>query len=346
MNNHLSSRMSRSQQGLSLIELMISITLGMLIVAALLALYLNITRTNTEMAKANRQIENGRFAIQVLQNDLVHAGFWGRLGYTQPPAPAMPTPTAVHDPCVVAGWDDAYKRNLLAIPVQGFADGNTLGACNVANVLPSSDVIVVQRANNCIFGATGCDGGADIGPHIQISACRTAAPPEAEFVIDSATFPLKGKNCVAPAERRKIISNIYYLATSNNLPTLMRVRLVNGVYTAPEPLIEGIEALRFEYGIDTLGRNGLPISNTNPGDGSADVYVTCAPCNLGQLANVVAVKIHVLARNLEATPGYTDTKTYQLGATPQIAAANDGFKRHVFSTTVRLVNPSGRREMP
>jgi type IV pilus assembly protein PilW len=126
----------------------------------------------------------------------------------------------------------------------------------------------------------------------------------------------------------------------------MRVRLVNGAYTVPEPLIEGIEALRFEYGIDTLGRNGLPISNTNPGDGSADDYVTCAPCDLGQLSNVVAVKIHVLARNLEATPGYKDTKTYQLGATPQIAAANDGFKRHVFSTTVRLINPSGRREMP
>jgi type IV pilus assembly protein PilW len=25
---------------------------------------------------------------------------------------------------------------------------------------------------------------------------------------------------------------------------------------------------------------------------------------------------------------------------------NDSFKRHVFSTTVRLVNPAGRRETP
>jgi type IV pilus assembly protein PilW len=63
------------------------------------------------------------------------------------------------------------------------------------------------------------------------------------------------------------------------------------------------------------------------------------------LANVVAVKLHLLARNLEATPGYTDSKSYQLSG-PPIAAANDGFKRHVFSTTVRLVNPSARREAP
>jgi type IV pilus assembly protein PilW len=125
----------------------------------------------------------------------------------------------------------------------------------------------------------------------------------------------------------------------------MRVSLVNGAYTTPQPLIEGIEAFRVEYGIDTLGTNGLPISATNPGDGSADSYVACAPCTQDQLANIVAVKLHVLARNLEATPGYTDSKSYQLGGTA-IAAANDGFKRHVFSTTVRLVNPSGRREAP
>jgi type IV pilus assembly protein PilW len=342
----------RSQRGLSLIELMISIVIGMLIVAALLALYLNVTRTNNEMAKANRQIENGRFAIQVLQNDLVHAGFWGRLGYTQPPAPSMPAPTAIPNPCSVAGWSDDHKRNLLAIPVQGYADGATLAACNVSGVLPASDVLVVRHANTCAFGTAGCDGGADTGPHVQISACRTAVPPEAEYVIesDAAKFTLRGKNCGGTAERRKLISNVYYVATSNGLPTLMRIRLVNGAYSQPEPLIEGIEAFRVEYGIDNIGRNGQPVSATNPGDGSADQYVTSkalyeAGNSLDLHANIVAAKIHVLARNLETTPGYTDVKSYRLGAT-QIPAANDRFKRHVFSTTVRLINPSGRRENP
>ncbi|UUZ48426.1 hypothetical protein LP420_37485 [Massilia sp. B-10] len=57
----------------SLIELMISIGLSLVIVAALAAIMLNISRTNTEMAKSNSQIESGRFAIQVLENDLIHA---------------------------------------------------------------------------------------------------------------------------------------------------------------------------------------------------------------------------------------------------------------------------------
>jgi type IV pilus assembly protein PilW len=351
MNRTLPFSIPGPQRGVSLVELMISITLGMLIVAALLALYLNVTRTNNEMAKANRQIENGRFTIQVLQNDLIHAGFWGQLGYSLPPAPSMPVPTAIPNPCVVAGWDDAHKKNLLAIPVQGYADGSTLAGCNVSAVLANSDVLVVRHANTCTAGSANCDGGTDAGPHIQVSACRTAVPPEAMYVIDSAAFPLKEKDCVTQAARRKIVSNIYYLANSNNVPTLMRVSLVNGAYTIPQPLIEGIEAFRLEYGIDALGGNGQPVSPTNPGDGSADTYISSndlytAADSLALHANIVAIKVHVLARNLEATPGYTDSKSYQLGGTTTIAAANDGFKRHVFSTTVRLVNPSARREVP
>lgn len=355
MNPMLPLRIARPQRGLSLIELMVSITLGMLVVAAVLALYLNITRTNNEMAKANRQIENGRFAIQVLQGELIHAGFWGPLGYTMPPAPSMPAPTAIPNPCVVAGWDAAYKTNLLAIPVQGYADGSTLASCSVSNVLASSDVLVVRHANTCLWSDASCDGGTDTGPHIQVSACRSAVPPEPMYVIDSAAFPLLEKDCATKAARRKIVSNIYYVANSNNVPTLMRVSLTKGKYDdpGPQPLIEGIEAFRVEYGIDTLGRNGLPISATNPGDGSADEYVsseelednTNPAVKLFRHANIVAARIHVLARNLEKTPGHKDTKSYQLGATT-IAAANDSYKRHVFSTTVRLVNPSARREAP
>jgi type IV pilus assembly protein PilW len=102
-----------------------------------------------------------------------------------------------------------------------------------------------------------------------------------------------------------------------------------------------------EFGIDNLGSNGLPISGNNPGDGNADTYVSCAAagCDLATLENVVALKLHVLSRNLERTPGYVDNKSYTLGPLA-VAAAADNYKRHVFSTTVRLVNPSSRRETP
>lgn len=357
-----------ASRGLSLVELLISIALGLIMLTALIALYGNVSRTNNEMAKTNQLIENGRFAIQLLQEDVAHAGFWG-------PVDSV-APTAVPDPCLAyANWPtDAallatYKANLIAIPVQGYADGSTLAGCGagLANVVAKSDVLIVRHANTCVAGA-GCDGGSDTGPHIQVSACRTDAPPEPAYVLDTpavlnamvrpirtrAGCTIAGPPWPSPwpagsvAPRRKVVVNIYYVANSvNGTPTLMRAEFRNGAYTAAQPLIDGIEGFQVEYGVDDLGSNGLPISATNPGDGNADRYVSCAAsgCGLADLQNAVAVKLHVLSRNLEPTSGYVDSKSYSLGPLA-VAAANDHYKRHVFSTTVRLVNPSSRREVP
>lgn len=131
-------------------------------------------------------------------------------------------------------------------------------------------------------------------------------------------------------------------------------------------MIEGIQGFRVLYGVDNTSDAGTPVNNsltvawadpmnrvspTNRGDGIPDgaylkptelVCNTVTDCNL---ANVVAVQIHVLARSLEPSPGYVDTKTYRLGD-KIMGPFNDGFKRHVFSTTVRLANPAGRRDTP
>ena len=358
----------RRQRAFTLIELMIAMTIGLLMLSALLAVFLNVSRTNREMARTNILIENGRFAIQLLENDLVHAGYWGELDYTsEDPPPTFAAPTAIPNPCLApASWTSEYKDNLLAIPVQGYTNGTGLSTCLVTGVLSTSDVLIIRHANTCVSGAANCEEAADTGPHIQVSACHSEASLEAAYITApiGTTFNLRNKNCLSTslAPLRKVISHIYYLATSNSQPTLMRISLENGVYTAPQPFIEGIEYFKVEYGIDENGKNGLPISATNPGDGSADRFITTAElaaapataCNVAGsrcflLANTVAVKVHVLARNLEPTLGYTDAKTYQLGDTtvsPTDYAATPNFKRHVFSRTIRLVNPSGRREQP
>lgn len=343
--------MPGSLRGFSLVELMVAVVISMLMLLAILQLFIDVSRTNDEMAKTNTLIENGRFSLKFMQADVQHAGFWGELDNN------IDSPTAIPDPCVVAGWDAAYKTNLIGIPVQAFPNAVGLAGCGVTGVLASSDVLLVRHANTCVKGAVGCDGGADTGWHIQISGCRNVGT-EDPYVIDKAAFPLRTKTCslASPvpsadlAQQRKVVSKFYYLANSGvpAVPTLMRVELVNGAYSDPQPLIEGVESFRVELGLDTKGKNGLPISASNPGDGSADEFKRCTaltPCVLDDLANVVAVKLYVLVRSTVATRGYTDQKTYQLGSTT-VAVANDGFKRHVFGTTVRLVNPSGRREIP
>ena len=71
------SRAGERQHGFTLVELMVAIALGMLVMVALVAVYLNVSRTNSEMYKTNGLIENGRFAVDVLNEDLAHAGYWG-----------------------------------------------------------------------------------------------------------------------------------------------------------------------------------------------------------------------------------------------------------------------------
>jgi type IV pilus assembly protein PilW len=335
------------QRGFSMIELMVAMTIGLLIVAALLALFVNITRTNDEMAKANSQIENGRFAIQLLQNDLVHAGFWGE--WTPDGAAAA----AVPDPCLAfstsAPWTPAQKSDFIRVPVQGYGATPPSGAGCVTNFStnrqPNTDILVIRHAETCLPGAANCEADTPGKLYIQSALCAAEITPVVfPPVLDTTGFNLHKLNCTTVADKRKFISNIYYVrnwaaTVGDGIPTLMRSsfdRSPGGggilAHQAAQPLIEGIEAFHVEYGIDTSG------------DGSPDSYSSTPPTTAADLSNVVAVKVYVLARNLRATPGYIDSKSYQLGATTfTVPSADVGFRRHVFSSTIRLVNPSGRR---
>lgn len=370
-----------AQRGLTLIELMVSIAITLIIVAALITLYLNVSRSNREMVKVNRQIENGRLAVYVLENEVVHAGFWENYmpQFDDLTLTTVPTdvPTVVPDPCLAytaANWTDAYKRSLLDIPVQSYEDVPTGCTAVVTHKKADTDVLVVRHAETCFAvpgGAPNCESDLPAGKlYFQSSLCATQTP--STFELNTAGFTaILQKNCTTAALKRRFISDIYYVrdyaeAEGDGIPTLVRSRLgAGGAYADPVALIEGIEGLRVELGLDTLGKTGLAVNYTqainwldasnkttptNRGDGSPDgAFVRCTtvtPCTADQLINTVAVKLYLLARSIEPSPGHTDNKTYKLGSAAALPAYNDQYKRHVFSTTVRLTNVAGRRETP
>lgn len=133
-------------------------------------------------------------------------------------------------------------------------------------------------------------------------------------------------------------------------------------HLAAQPLVEGIDGFRVEFGIDDVSSTDDPVDYTAPivwddpetktaatnrGDGIPDgQYIHCGTCTAAQLMNATSVKIHVLARSREPTTGYVDNKVYTLGSGTPLTAFGDGFKRHVYSTTIRLPNIAGRRERP
>jgi len=372
-----------NQLGFTLVELMIAVTISLMVLIAMVALLVNLSSSNKEMARTNSQIENGRFAIQILQSDLMQAGFWASFvpqfdDLTVTAAPAD-VPTAVPEVCLehnAVNWNAAYKSNILGIAVQAYDAVPTGCSTPVASKKANTDVLVVRRADTCVPGEANCEADVNGMLYFQASDCESelTATPAQRYVLDTAGFTLRKRGCAAAdiAQKRRYISSIYYIrdyaaATGDGIPTLMRSQfeLAGGAlgYQTAIPLIEGIEGFNVELGIDNVSETGTAVNYTsavtwtdatktaatNRGDGSPDgAFVRCStavPCTADQLMNVAAVKLYVLARSKEKTHGYTDTKTYNLGSTV-LGPFNDGFKRHVFSTNVRLVNISGRRETP
>jgi prepilin-type N-terminal cleavage/methylation domain-containing protein len=168
-----------SEAGFTLIELMISMTISVLMLTAMIGTLANTSRNNSEMQKTNGLIENGRFAFQLLQNDLVHAGFWG--GYVPQfddlSATAVPSdvPTAVPNLCEsYANWNSAYRVNLVGISVQS-ADVLPVGPGCVAPLAQraGTDVLAIRHAETCVPGEGTCE--ADLAGRLYFQASRCAA---------------------------------------------------------------------------------------------------------------------------------------------------------------------------
>lgn len=345
-------RLQRREGGFTLVELMISMAIGLFLVLALVTLLTNVSRSNGEMGKTNRVIENGRFALQLLDADVAHSGFWAghvpqfddliRAG-----VPAD-VPAAVPDPCQdLATWTAAYKADLIGVPAQAYeiptvVPTPTLPVCatRVVNPQPSTDVLVVRHTETCAAGVGGCAAPVTGEVRMQVGRCTDPGSPNftaTSFVFGTDTFTLHNRDCLTPAEQFKYVSNLYYVrnyavTAGDGVPTLMRSSFTGTQHADPEALIEGIQGFRVEFGLDNLSDTGAAVnfgsaiawadatnltSPINRGDGLPDTYISCTtatPCTAAQLMNAVAVKIHVLVRSERPTPGYTDSKVYCLGS--------------------------------
>lgn len=318
------------QAGLSLVELMISLTIGLLLLAGITTLIVQQSSSRNELEKSSRQIENGRYAMQLLHDDIQLAGFFGE--YTPPISTTYTVPA---DPCDIATSSGWATTPTVPVAIYGYtgAATNPMAAttCGLSNYMPNTAILIVRRTSTATISASAAVANTN---YLQVSQCSSVATP---FAFGTSGFGLMQKDCLTLAPLREYWVNIYYVSScdvcspSDGIPTLKRVQAGPTATPVTTPLVEGIENMQFDYGLD----------NTAPFDGSPDLYTNTPAAN--QWGNVMAVRVNLLARNIDTTTGYTDTKTYNLGGAGTVTPGGN-YKRHVYSEVTRAINPSGRRE--
>lgn len=332
---------ARRQTGFTLVEILVALAIGMVILAALAVIFSRQSGNQSELERSTRQTENARFALDLLAEDLMHAGYYSDINPDAlSPGPTWTTP----GPCVAnvddLGWETpAGGGPMMPVPVQGLAAEAAAAtpACLTQRVV-DTEAISLRHADTGEPVALAAVTAGDL--FLQSSRCQGETP---RLLVGSATgdFSLQGPACDALNDAaRRLVQRTYFISacndcsTGDNIPTLKRAEWRGGALRIT-PLAEGIENLQFDYGLDT------------DGDGQLDAFVAQdGVTGVGDLLwnNVVAVRIHLLARTVEPSPGYVDGRTYRLGVGGVEVTPADAFKRRLLSATVRLMNVGGRRE--
>ncbi|MBI3772295.1 MAG: PilW family protein [Gammaproteobacteria bacterium] len=318
------------QRGLSLVEMMIAITLGMILIAGVIQIFSSSKQTYRVQEAMGRLQENARFALDVLGHDLRMAG---NLGCNSSVTPQNHVADLPDFGSGIAG----YESNMLPAPI--YAD-KTL---KTGEVIKNTDAVLVNSTedNFAVINAAGTSISInkndskifENGDIVIISDCHNA-----EIVRLNAVNTSTGQITIASAlsntyrsdaQIGHLHSAIYYLATDTNtgLRNLYRRRLQEKGGTpsvVPEPLIEGIEDMQILYGEDVNG------------DGNTLRYVAA---NHADMKKVVSLRLHLLFTSLEKNlaPG---PQSYWFNGAMVTQPANTTDRRlfRAFTTTVKLRN--------
>lgn len=322
---------THSQIGVGLIEIMIALALGVIILLGVTEIASNNSLVRREIERSGRQIESAAYAIRLLESDLTNAAFWGERGAEGPGALSPMCPD-----------DRAELALAMGYPLQGGSTGvgGVFNCPDVGNTIApkdNTDYLAIRRANSCALGVTGCDE-EETNFHIQVNSCyvsSSAIKPgyyligrEGDPDITISDLVYTRRNCADEAPKYRFLNRIYYV---NDAEQLVRAELEGTAYTETA-LVDGVELLRFEYGLD------------DDGDGQVDRFDFITDPNNSTWADVATVRVFLVVRNLEPSPGFIDDKTYKIAGTVYNVTTNQEFKRQLFTRTVSLRNVAGRRE--
>jgi len=360
----------RFQKGLTLIEVMVSMVIGLLLLIALGTMLNNSIRHFKISDDFSRLQENAVFGLNVIGKDVRMAGFYGRIGAAGSGDVRMadvdgngvpdddPIAAAAGTDCG-AGWAIDTSR-----PVFGY--GETLSAADAhaelpcistTNFIPNSPILILRGADG--VRVTTPENGV---LYVQSTPASGILFEGSEFTGTAANASWKLIDEEGAAKIYPYLVRAYYLRPCSRptgtggttctaadddgrpIPTLVRQEL-SGLDMVEQAVAEGVERMRISYGLDDV-----TVSNR---DGMPNQYVTIPP-TAADWSRVVTIRIAMLIRSSTPDRNYRDDgKQYDLGngaisfacpADPIPLDADCRYHRHVFTQTFQVRNLSQRWE--
>ncbi len=300
-----------SQSGFSIIELLVAVAIGLLILLGVSSMFLNSLFSEKTNDGSAEILTNGRYAIEVLRRDALHAGYLG-ISSTAPTIPTTNIGTVAND-CAV---DFAVN---LSQPVWGSNDINSVTACVPNANYATGDLFTIRHA--ALSAATVLDNSTLYlrSAYERTEVFKGGNPPAGFTQLPNFNYAIE--------------TSLYYVSPFTNsatetplVPALYRTTLTAGPSMVRNLVASNIENMQIQYGrTDTAGNTRFY---------NADQINSAATPT--EWADVVAVRIWLLVRASAVEPKYTNTTTYVLG--DKNVTVNDGFRRQVFSTVVQLRN--------
>lgn len=324
------------QQGFTLVEMMVALFIGGLVLGGVMFTYISMKVTTRDTMTIGELQETGRLALSIMQRDIEQIGFWGT--YYEDSFSVIPGGNTVIDKsasnpagdCTQGISNNSFPSTINSNFRLVYAIESTGGA--QLNCIPDSnentDILQIKflegleidpadnsknNDDNYYFIATQNKGEFTRGPANPDNPNATVWRYRHHvYYIDEQTYQLNGKNLTIPVLRRK------------------RLTPKGGMFT--ETIMEGVENMRFLFGLDTNA------------DSRVDTYrdvnnMTAA--NWEDRRAILTVQVFILVRALQPDASLKQlNQTYTLGedANQRVLEFNDQFRRALFTTTIRLNN--------
>lgn len=327
----------QKQAGLSLVELLISITLGLLLVSGVVQVFVSSKTTFSTQQAMSRVQETGRLAVEFLSRDIRMAAYYGCV---------RPAGSIAGD-LVVGGLHGNFVEGVRGYESADDIPGSITDNLGGMTLLPAenvANVVVVRSANeagvpitqpntsDAVYGYTqgslssGCVGDICDGATLVATDCTKVRIFQASgldlnanlltvFHADAWGGGLNPLENFTSGEVMPINTVVYFLAEgASEQPTLWQK-----INTDPAvELLEGVEQMRITYAINN-GSNYLPASAL-----AADDW-----------ALVSSIRIELLVRSLDNNV-VDQPQAYTFDGTFVNPAIDDRYLRQVFSTTVSV----------